>query len=61
MSAQGAARLLTLLASARPEDVPRVLGLVDAADLARGVLDPSAEVCPLVAEHLAAHADERVA
>ncbi|NUR62863.1 MAG: hypothetical protein HOV87_30055 [Catenulispora sp.] len=61
MTAAGAARLLTLLASARPGDVPRVLALVDAAELAEGVLDPRAELCPVVAEQLAGHPSERVA
>ena len=61
MTSAGAARLLTLLASARPDDVPRVLALLDAAELAEGVLDPRSHLCPVVAEQLAAHPVERVA
>ncbi|GAA2042137.1 hypothetical protein GCM10009839_50970 [Catenulispora yoronensis] len=53
--------MLTLLASARADDVVRVLALVDAAELAEGVVDPRAELCPIVAEQLAAHPAERVA
>jgi hypothetical protein len=57
----GIARLLTLLASARPADIPGVLSLLDEADLARGVADPAAELSPLVAEHLVGSASRRVA
>jgi hypothetical protein len=55
------ARLLTLAASARPADVPGVLSLLDDADLAAGVADPAAELCPVVAEHLVGTGSRRVA